>query len=141
MLEMGDAPGAHRRLTEAYDMAVDVELLPQVCIAAAALAECAVLQAQLDEALKYVKIAWDFLQTMGLIGLDNPAMIYRQCAEVYDALGDEETVQVALESGYRTIMDVANRITITEWKQSFLENEPLNRAFLELCERRKYRPG
>ncbi len=137
LLEMGDASAASRRFSEASELASNLEMVSLVCQSSAGLAACAVMQGQLDEARKYVNVAWDHLKEIGLVGLENPAMVYRICAEVFDALGEEGNVQAVLESGHLVLMGVADKINVPEWRQSFLENEPVNRAFMEMWERKK----
>jgi tetratricopeptide (TPR) repeat protein len=137
LLEMRDVAGALRRLNEAHELAISFELLPQICMTASALASCAVMQGDLQAASLHIHKAWDHLQEFGLLGLDNPVYIYRLCAEVFDALGEEENLQQVLEMGHSLIMDTADRIDVPEWRQSFLYDEPDNRAFLDLWERRK----
>jgi Tfp pilus assembly protein PilF len=134
---MGDTPGAFRRFSEAYELASNLESSPAICTTSAGLAACAVMQGQVDEARKYINKAWDYLKEFGLVALENPAMIYRTCAEVFDALGEEESVQAVLESGHRIMLEVADKINVPEWRQSFLENEIENRAFIELWERHR----
>jgi len=136
-LKMGDPSGAARRFNEAYELAKNLGSTPGECDAAAGLAACALMQGLLDEARKYANEAWDNLKAHGLVALENPAIVYRDCAEVFEALGDEASFKAVLESGYQALMEVANKITLPEWRQSFLENETENRAFMELWERSK----
>jgi len=137
LLAMGDAPGASRRFTEALDLALSQEMAALACEATTSLAACAVMQGQLDEARKYIHEAWDYLKEHGVIGLNNLSVDYRTCAEVFDALGEEENARAVLESGHQALMKVADTINVPEWRQSFLENVPNNRALIEMWERRK----
>ena len=137
LLMMGDASGASRRFAEAHQLAVDQKLVAQVCETAAGLAACAVQLGQLDEASKYIHEAWDHLKANGLKGLIYPGMVYRACVDVFDALGEVDNVQAVLESGHQALMEVADKINVPAWRQSFLENVPDHRAIMELWERRK----
>ncbi len=137
LLAMGDASGAARRLTEAHELALNQGMAPRVCEAATGLAACAVMQGELDLARTYIHEAWDFLKEHGWIGTGNTARIYRSCAETFDALGDEENLQAVLEAGYKVFMGAADKINVPDWRQSFLENVPDVRTFMEMWERRK----
>jgi len=137
LLAMGDAPGASRRFTEARELALSQGLAARVCEMTSRLAACAVLQGRLDEARSHVHEAWDYLKEHGWVGMDNPGMTYRICAETFEALGEAENLQAVLERGHQAFMEVADKINVPAWRQSFLENVPENRAFLEMWERRK----
>jgi len=48
-----------------------------------------------------------------------------------------EAQRAALETNSKVILDVADKLTIPEWRQAFLEAVPDNRALLEMWERSK----
>jgi tetratricopeptide (TPR) repeat protein len=137
LLEIGDAPGAARRFTEAHELALSKGLVPFACEAAAGLAVCTVQQGQLEEARKYAHEAWDYLKEHGPAGMENLDMVIRLCAETFDALGEAENARAVLEIGHQTLIDIADTINLPEWRQSFLENQPDHRAIMEMWERRK----
>jgi hypothetical protein len=137
LLAMGDAPGASRRFTEAHELALNQGSDSLACESTAGLAACAVLQGQLDEARKYVLQAWDHLKEHGWLGMSNPGTVYRACAETFDALGDDENARAVIQSAHQALMDVADKINVPAWRQSFLENVPDHRAIMEMWERRK----
>jgi hypothetical protein len=95
------------------------------------------MQGQLDEARSHVHAAWDYLKEHPWVGFNHPGMVYRTCAETFDALGEIENVRAVLENGRRALMEVADKINVPEWRQSFLENVPEHRAVMEMWERRK----
>ena len=64
-------------------------------------------------------------------------MVYRTCAETFDALGEAENAQAVIESGHQALMEVADKINVPAWRQSFLENVPDHRAIMEMWERMK----
>jgi len=137
LLAMGDAPGAARCFSEAHASAAVHGLLALACESAAGLAACAVMQGESEEARKYIHETWDYLKEHGLTGLSGPGNVYRVCAETFDALGEAEAVQAALEGGHRALLEIAGKIDMPEWRQSFLENVPDNRAIMEMWERRQ----
>jgi len=137
LLAMGDTPSAARRFSEAREIALSHGLPALACEPTGGLAACAVLQGQLDEARKYVHESWDHLKEHGWLGISNPGTIYRLCAETFEALGENENTQAVIESGFQALMEVADKINVPEWRQSFLENVPDHRALMEMWERRK----
>ena len=136
LLAMGDAPSAARRFTRARELAASQKFPALVCETAAGLAACAILQGQLDEAGNYVHEAWEYLKEDGWLGLNNPSLVYRLCAETFGALGNLENARAVLESGRQAILEVADKIQSPAWRQSYLENVPDNRAIIEMWERR-----
>ena len=101
------------------------------------LAACMLMQGQLDEARKLIHAAWDTLKVHGWVGCNNPGLVYRTCAETFDALGEAENTRAVLENGHRALMEMADKINVPEWRQSFLENVPDHRAIMEMWERRE----
>ncbi len=141
LLAMGDAAGASRRLAEARQMALSHGMSAKVCESTIGLAACAVFQGQLDQARDNIHEAWDYFKEHGWLEIGNGSRAYRMCAEVFDALGQEENLQEVLEIGYREFMDVAEKINVPAWRQSFLENVPDIRTFMDLWERRRRDAG
>jgi class 3 adenylate cyclase/tetratricopeptide (TPR) repeat protein len=139
LLAIGDAPGAAARFTEGRELALSQGMAPKACEATTGLAASALMQGQLDQARSCIYEAWAYLKEHGWLGMGNPMQVYRICAETFDALGEEEYLQEVLEIGYHEFMEVADKINVPEWRQSFLENNPDSRAFLEMWERRKTR--
>jgi class 3 adenylate cyclase/tetratricopeptide (TPR) repeat protein len=137
LLAMGDTPGAARYFSEAHTLASIQGMVALACESTAGLAACAVMQGESEEARKYIHETWDYLKEHGLTGMNNPGNVYRSCAETFDALGEAEVFQAVLESGHQMLMEVADTINVPEWRQSFLENVPDNRALMEMWERRK----
>ena len=137
LLMMGDIPGASRRFSEAKQLALSHAMATAACEITAGQAACAVQQGQLDEAGKYTHEVWDFLKENGIVGLNRSGMAYRLLAETFDALGEAENARAVIESGHQALIEVLETIGIPEWRQSFLENVPDNRALMEMWERRK----
>ena len=137
LLAMDDASGASRRFNEAQELALSHRLLAQAYETKAYLAACAIMQGQLDEARKYVIESWNYLREHAWLGMGNPVRVYLICAETFDALGDEDNLRMVLENGHQELMAVANTKNIPAWRQSFLENVPDNRVFLDMWERNK----
>jgi tetratricopeptide (TPR) repeat protein len=137
MREMGDASGAARRFSEARDLAASQGLPGLVNEAEIGLAACAVMHGQLEEARQHIQGAWEYLKENGAVSMSGQGRVYKSCAETFDALGQPEDVQAVLERAHQDLMDAADSINVPEFRQSFLENVPDNRAIMEMWERRK----
>ncbi len=136
LLAMGDSSSAARRFTEARQAALSQGTPALIYETTAGLAACAVQQGQLDEARKYINQTWDYLKEHGWVGIGNLSTVYRACAETFDALGEDENPRAVIESGHRALMEVADKINVPAWRQSYLENVPDNRAIMEMWESR-----
>ena len=136
LLGIGDSSGASRCYNESHQLALEKELLPLACEAAAGLAACAAAQGDFEQARTSVQTAWDYLKNHGWAAMENPATAYRTCAEVFEALGEEASAREVLENGHQALIEKADLIDKPEWRQSFLENVPENRALMEMWERR-----
>ena len=137
LLGIGDVSGASRCYTELHQLALEKGLHPLVCEAAAGLAASAAAQGNFEQARTSVQESWDYLKNHGWAAMENPATAYRNCSEVFEALGEGASAREALESGHQALMDKADAIDKPDWRQSFLENVPENRALMEMWEREK----
>ncbi len=131
----GDVAGAARRFREAADTFTEIGSPGLVQFARAGLARCALAQGQLDEARQAVTEVWNYLREYGASGIEFPVWAYQTCADGFDALGDAENAQPALDAGYRELMTRADKISNPEWRRSFLENVAEHRAIVEMWER------
>ncbi len=134
---IGDIHGAASRFSEAHALAMSQGMTNKAAEATASLAVCALAQGELDQARSYIHEAWDFLKEHGWFGMGNPPLVYLICAETFDALGDEDKLQEVLEIGHREFMRVSEKFNVPAWRQSWFENVPETRAFMEMWERRK----
>ncbi|MGB8644545.1 MAG: adenylate/guanylate cyclase domain-containing protein, partial [Anaerolineae bacterium] len=117
-----------------------------VAEAASGLARCAIALGQWDEARRWATKVADYLVAPEQ---QERAVSTRACvtvADVFDALQSTVTgvvedvrhgdrVRQVIEVGYRRLMMQAARISDPEWRQSYLENVPENRAIVERWER------
>jgi hypothetical protein len=137
LLAMDDAPGAARRFLEAREIALSQGLAGLACESTAGLAACAIQQGQLEEVRKYAHPVWDHLKERGWLGMDFPGKVYRTCTETFEALGEDENALLVIQIGHQALMEMADKINVPAWRQSFLENVPDHRAIMEMWERRK----
>ncbi|HEX8993389.1 MAG TPA: adenylate/guanylate cyclase domain-containing protein [Anaerolineales bacterium] len=139
LLAMGDAPGAARRFLEGHELASARALTAQASEALIGLAASAILQGQTEEARKYACESWEYLRDHGWTAMGDPGWAYHTCAETFDALADDDSMQAVLEAGHKAFLEVADRINVPSWRQSFLENVPEIRALMAMWERRRRR--
>ena len=90
---------------------------------------------RLDEAREYTNSVWELLTTHGPGAMEFPTWAYWTCADLFDALGDTERSRAAVTAGHRALIQYADKISNPEWRRSYLENVPENRAMVEMWER------
>ena len=59
--------------------------------------------------------------------MEFPLLGYETCADVFSATGHAALTRHVIEAGYRELMARADRISLPEWRQSFLEHIPEHR--------------
>jgi tetratricopeptide (TPR) repeat protein len=137
LLAMGDAPAAARSFDEALHCSRQIDATAYFCDAPAGLAACALAQGKLDEARQYAHEVWDYIKENGYMRLNSPGGVFRILADTFDALGETEELQAVLASAHQALLELAEKIDMPEWRKSFLENIPENRALMEMWERRQ----
>jgi tetratricopeptide (TPR) repeat protein len=137
LLEMGDASGAARNFETTLHMAAQHESIAGflACESNVGLAACAIQQGRLEDARQYANAAWEYLKGPGRVWMGHQGLLFRSCAETFEALGDTETTIQVLKKGHQVITALADGINIPEWRKIYLEDVPDNRLFLEMWER------
>jgi hypothetical protein len=69
------------------------------------------------------------LQSGTLEGADEPALVYRSCYRVLEAVEDPRAVGV-LEEGYQLLQEIAAKFTDEDLRRSFLENVAAHREIV-----------
>lgn len=133
--DSGDPVGAARHLEQAREIGRQINIPPIEYEACAGLARCALAQGDLDAARKFACDAWKYLETYGAVGMENPMRSYLVCADVFDALGDVETARAIAAAGYKELKTRVEKISDPKIRQALLENDPFNRALVEMWER------
>lgn len=82
------------------------------------------------KALNYATQARDTLEQCQGEGPEFPQQDYFICYQVFTATGKFHLAQEALCSAYSLVMERANKIKDITWRQSFLENVPINRQIV-----------
>ena len=102
--------------------------------ALAGLTRCA-WQLNDEEATRhYATELWNYLRLKGTPGMELPLRAYLTCAQVFSALGEDDTARQATEAGYQELITRSEKISRLEWGRSYLANIPEHRALIELWE-------
>jgi tetratricopeptide (TPR) repeat protein len=105
----------------------------------AGIARCALALGQTDVAQQQAAAGWQEVMAHDQQSFAIPAQVYLACADVFAQAGDQETAKIALEIGYRELIDQAYQIDNPEWRKSFLENIPEHRELLTRWGNRQHR--
>jgi tetratricopeptide (TPR) repeat protein len=95
--------------------------------AEAGVARCLLALNNPETAQQYAAPLWDYLQRQAGAGMEFPLLGYETCADVFAAAGQASLAQRVVEAGYRELMARAGRISLPEWRRSFLERVPEHR--------------
>ncbi len=102
----------------------------QMVEAQAGLARLALQQSDLPQAGQNVMEIIAYLEQHGPQWFELPILVYLTCARVFQALGDAPRLQHILEKGLRQLRARLDRISLAEWRETFLEAIPENRALM-----------
>ncbi len=122
---------AERNFAQAFQMFTQAEVTSFAQDALTALARCNLAQGNIDEAHHRVTSIWAYLEENGAKGMEFPILAYLTCADVFEVAGDLDTVQEVVMSGYRELMERANKISDVTWRDFYKENVPEHRAIIE----------
>jgi hypothetical protein len=56
--------------------------------------------------------------------MEFPMLAYETCADIFTAAGQASLARSVIEAGYHELMRRADRISLPEWRQTFLEQVP-----------------
>jgi len=101
----------------------------------AALAELALHEGNLAEALGFIEPTLKFLDEHIPNGTDEPMRIYLTCYQVLQAAGDPRADEI-LTQAHTILMDRADKITDEAMRTSYLENVAANRQIVEAFSQR-----
>jgi hypothetical protein len=77
-----------------------------------------------DPAERYAVLLWDYLRQHAGLGMEFPILAYETCADVFQAAGWSSLAHRAIGAGYGELLIRAGRISLPEWRKSFLERVP-----------------
>jgi class 3 adenylate cyclase/tetratricopeptide (TPR) repeat protein len=102
----------------------EIGTLGNIHDAEAGVARCLLALNNLEAAQRYAAPLWDYLQRQAGAGMEFPLLGYETCADIFAAAGQASLVRRVVEAGYCELMARASRISLPEWRQTFLERVP-----------------
>ena len=102
----------------------------QMVEAQAGLARLALQHKDLPQAEKNALEILAYLEQHGPQWFELPLLVYLTCARVFQALGDAPRLQHVLENGRKELQARLDRISDADWRQTFLDAVPENRALM-----------
>lgn len=95
-------------------------------------ARCLLRLNDLESAKQRAAQVWDYLERYTGAGMEFPIMGYVTCADVFTATGEAALARLVVNAGYRELIKRADKISLPEWRQSFLERVPEHRRIQAL---------
>ena len=92
--------------------------------AEAGLTRCLLKLLRLDEAQEHAFPLWDHLREQSGARMEFPVLAYETCADVFAAGGQLRLARRAVAAGYGELLLRAGKISLPEWRRSFLEQVP-----------------
>jgi tetratricopeptide (TPR) repeat protein len=102
----------------------------QMVEAQAGLARLALQHSDLPQAEQNVMEIIAYLEQHGPQWFELPILVYLTCARVFQALGDAPRLQHILENGLKELRARLDRISLADWRETFLEAIPENRELM-----------
>jgi hypothetical protein len=122
-LEREGRPGdAAASFETASEMQKSAGAAGYVIDATAGLGRCALLFDDLALAVQSADEVWDYLQESGAAGLEFPILAFESCAAIFERAGNTQAYRDTVETGYRELMDWAQKISKSDWQDSYLHN-------------------
>lgn len=123
--------GAHESFAHAQATLARIGVSGSASDATAGIVRCLLALGRIEEAAQQAEALWEHLSEAGPGGMEFPILAYLTCADLFAAVGEAERSQAAIETGYRELLDRAEKIGDQAWRISFLENVPEHRVILE----------
>jgi tetratricopeptide (TPR) repeat protein len=95
--------------------------------AEAGVARCFLTLSDHTAALEHVLPLHDYLKKNSGVRMEFPVLAYETCADIYAALGENSLARRAIGAGYGELLVRAGRISLPEWRNSFLDAVPEHR--------------
>ncbi|MCA9997169.1 MAG: protein kinase [Anaerolineales bacterium] len=125
---------AEQAFAEGFELVKDTSDIGHICEYQANWAALLQLQGKHDRALELIEATLPHLGVK-ISTIDQPFLIYWHCYDILLAHGDERAAFM-LEEAYTSLLTQAQHIQTPEFRTSFLENFPHNRAIVEAYETR-----
>ncbi len=131
---LGEPASASRYYKNAEEIHNDIGVRGYACDARIGLARCFLSLGETEEANQLAEYSWKELEVHGPTGIEFPIMLYKSCADIFEAMGQLENAQRAVEAGYTELMEHARAISNPGWRKSYLENVHEHCMIIELWE-------
>ena len=126
----GQVKGALADFEQAAASLGEIGILGSMHDAGAGVVRCRLVLNDAVAAYRYTAPLWDYLRQRSGAGMEFLLLGYETCADAFSAAGQVDLAQEAIEAGYRALMARASRISLPEWRQSFLEQVPEHHRIL-----------
>ncbi len=126
----GEVSEAAAQFEAAYAAFKMLDASAQMVETQAGLARLALHHSNLPQAKQYALQILTYLEEYGSHGLELPILAYLTCARVFQALGDAPRLQHILENGLKELQSRLDRISLADWRETFLEAVPENRELM-----------
>jgi tetratricopeptide (TPR) repeat protein len=131
---LGEITQALHHFQQAQEIHDRIGIIAYAQDARAGVARCTLAVGTLESAKQQANQLWDYLTQHSSRGMEFPILAYLTCAEVFQAAGEANRYQAALEAGYRDLMERAEKISDPEWRDSYLLNIPEHIKTIRLYE-------
>jgi len=95
-------------------------------------ARCLLRLNNLEAAKQRAAQVWDYLERHAGAGMEFPILGYVTCVDVFTATGEVALARLVVGAGYRELIKRADKISLPEWRHSFLERVPEHRRIQAL---------
>jgi tetratricopeptide (TPR) repeat protein len=134
----GDYTQARKHFAEALVNFEQLAMRGPAVDARAGLARNALVEGDLDIARQQAVEIEATLHENGPLGMEFPIRAYLTCARVWQATGERERLLCIIEEGYVELASRAEKISMPEWRQSYLEKIPEHSELVALW--KEYQP-
>jgi class 3 adenylate cyclase/tetratricopeptide (TPR) repeat protein len=119
------------RYQQAAGMLREIGALGNLYDAEAGAVRCLLKLEHLDAALERAVPLWEYLQQHAGERMEFPVLAYETCADVFAVLDRAALARRAIGAGYGELLVRAGKISLPEWRRSFLEQVPEHRHISE----------
>jgi tetratricopeptide (TPR) repeat protein len=125
--QLGQFTEAKENFDQAATVLREISVPGSAGDAESGLARCLLALNNLEGAEQYAIRLWEFLEKQAGAGMEFPILGYETCANVFSATDKLSHAEQIIEAGYFELMKRAEKISIAEWRKSFLEKVPEHR--------------
>ena len=128
----GEISQARKHFAEALGNYEQLGMRGPAVDARAGLARSALIEGDLDTACQQAIEIETTLHDSGPLGMEFPIRAYLTCARVWQVAGERERMLRNIGEGYTELAARAEKISMPDWRQSYLENIPEHRDLVAL---------